>query len=141
MCIRDRETSGLLQKIASSVEDALAGQPLWVVMFTFNCIMAITANFISSTVSAIIFLPLIAKVGASIGHINALTVTACMMTSGAMGLPVSSFPNANTYSIRKRDGAGFISNIDLVKSGFAMTGVVLVAIHTVGYLMVILFGW
>ena len=100
-CTQAVETSGLLQKIATTVENALDGQPLWVVMFVFNCIMAVTANFISSTVSAIIFLPLIAKVavsviaqkissvvtqvGASIGHINALTVTACMMTSGAMG--------------------------------------------------------
>eukprot|EP00658_Telonema_sp_P-2_P054838 TRINITY_DN43612_c0_g2_i2.p1 TRINITY_DN43612_c0_g2~~TRINITY_DN43612_c0_g2_i2.p1 ORF type:complete len:492 (+),score=92.30 TRINITY_DN43612_c0_g2_i2:109-1584(+) len=125
------ETSGLLQKIADAVENALKGQGLWIVMVTFNFLMAITANFISSTVSAIIFLPLIAKVGASIGHVNALTVTACMMTSGAMGLPVSSFPNANAYSIRKKDGAsGFISNSDLIKSGFLMTGVVFVVIHT-----------
>ena len=56
------ETSGLLNKIADSVETALDSKPLWVVMFVFNSIMAVTANFISSTVAAIIFLPLIARV-------------------------------------------------------------------------------
>ena len=59
-------------------QGSLAGAGLWVYMTAFAMLMAITANFISSTVAAIIILPVVAKAlsyptacrdaGASRGH-------------------------------------------------------------------------
>ena len=75
----------------------MAGQSFWLLLLVFNSVVGVVANFVSSTVSAIIFLPLIASVGVQCGHVNALCISCAVMTSGAMGLPVNSFPNANTY--------------------------------------------
>lgn len=80
------QTSGLLDKVASTISSGMDGKPFWLVLFVFNAVMAISANFISSTVAAIIFLPLIANVGLMCNHINALCISAALMTSGALCL-------------------------------------------------------
>ena len=68
---------------------------LQVVLLVFTALVAVLANFISSTVAAALLFPVVASVGEQTGHPKMLTVLCALMTSGAMGLPVSSFPNAN----------------------------------------------
>lgn len=135
------QTSGLLDIVASKISSAMDGKSLWVVLLVFNLVVAVTANFISSTVSAIIFLPLIANIGLANNHVNALCISAAVMTSGAMGLPVSSFPNANAYAITREDGTCFLGNRDFVVSGFTMTVIVLTILSTVGYGLSMLLGF
>merc|ERR1719375_300972 len=62
------KSSGLLSVIAKGLVGMLKGQHFWVVALTFNTMSGVLANFISSTVSAIIMLPIIAEVGLEIQH-------------------------------------------------------------------------
>ena len=60
----------------------------------FNLFLVVISNVLSSTMCAIICYPVIVRVGVTLGHPKLVGMTCCILTSGAMGLPVSSFPNA-----------------------------------------------
>merc|ERR1712217_465032 len=121
----------------------LAGQSLFIVSLTFNAFAGVLANFISSTVSAIIMLPIIAQVGLSMGHPRALVIGATLMCSGAMGLPVSSFPNANAMAARKTaDGKdSFLLTSDFSRTGFPMAFFMLILMQSVGFALCLAYGW
>eukprot|EP00401_Gymnodinium_catenatum_P075966 CAMPEP_0117491182 /NCGR_PEP_ID=MMETSP0784-20121206/17933_1 /TAXON_ID=39447 /ORGANISM="" /LENGTH=609 /DNA_ID=CAMNT_0005285961 /DNA_START=86 /DNA_END=1915 /DNA_ORIENTATION=- len=137
------KSSGLLKVIAHGLGLLLKGQNMFVVSLTFNAFAGVLANFISSTVSAIIMLPIIAEVGLSIAHPRALVVGATIMCSGAMGLPVSSFPNANAMAARKsaHSSEPFLLTSDFSKTGFPMAIIMLVLMQTLGYGLFMLLGW
>jgi len=137
------KSSGLLTLIATGISHVLQGQSLFVVALAFNAFAGLLANFISSTVSAIIMLPVIAEVGLGIGHPRALVVGATIMCSGAMGLQVSSFPNANSMAARKsaESAESFLHNGDFVRTGFPMALFMLVLMQTVGFAFFYVLGW
>jgi hypothetical protein len=93
-------SSGLLTILAAVVTTAMEGQPLFVVLLTINISVGIFGNFISSTVAAIIMMHLIAQLGQHYNHVKMMVVGAAVMCSGSMGLPVSSFPNANSITAK-----------------------------------------
>ena len=66
------------------VMDAVDGAPASVVLVAFSAMVAILANFISSTVAAVIILPLVASVGVSVGHPVAFAVLCAFMTRCAV---------------------------------------------------------
>eukprot|EP00928_Gymnodinium_smaydae_P072218 TRINITY_DN5561_c0_g2_i1.p1 TRINITY_DN5561_c0_g2~~TRINITY_DN5561_c0_g2_i1.p1 ORF type:complete len:600 (-),score=88.02 TRINITY_DN5561_c0_g2_i1:89-1888(-) len=135
------KSSGLLNVIAKGLGSLLDGQSFFVVALTFNTFAGILANFISSTVSAIIMLPIIAQVGLGMGHPRALVVGATIMCSGAMGLPVSSFPNANAMASQRKPGEPFLSNANFIMTGFPMAVFMLTLMQTVGFALFCLLGW
>lgn len=96
------ERSYLLNILSSAVENSLAGAGLWTYLTAFSLLMAIVANFVSSTVAAIIILPVVANVGKSIKHPAAIIIASVLMDSAAMALPVSSFPNANSFAVTRK---------------------------------------
>lgn len=60
----------------------------------------------SHTVAALVVLPIVCSVGCALGngdcvtgHYQLLAMGALLVDSAAMGLPVSSFPNAQIYSL------------------------------------------
>ena len=81
------ESSGLLVAIGDRLTQSLSTD-LGTILLAFSCLVAVLANFISSTVAAVILLPLVATVGNTIGHPKLLVTLCAFMTSGAMGLPV-----------------------------------------------------
>eukprot|EP00462_Mataza_sp_D1_P021927 CAMPEP_0175143722 /NCGR_PEP_ID=MMETSP0087-20121206/13644_1 /TAXON_ID=136419 /ORGANISM="Unknown Unknown, Strain D1" /LENGTH=615 /DNA_ID=CAMNT_0016427931 /DNA_START=40 /DNA_END=1887 /DNA_ORIENTATION=- len=135
------QSSGLLDSISDALTRTLDGQGLWVQFFVFNLVSAVIANFISSTVAAIIMLPVFAQVGLSQGHPRMFVVSTAIMCSGAMGLPVSSFPNANSMAARSASGVPFLTNGDFVKTGFAMALFSLTVMSSLGYAYFILLKW
>lgn len=118
------ESSGLLDILAVKIQDMLAGRGLWLTAFVFNLVTAVIANFLSSTVCAVIMLPVIVKVGVQLGHARLLVVSVAIMTSGAMGLPVSSFPNANSCSMTTERGTPILSTFDYIRTGLDRKSVV-----------------
>ena len=54
----------------------------YLVLLAFSALVAILANFISSTVAAALLFPVIASVGEQTGHPKMLTVLCALMTSG-----------------------------------------------------------
>ena len=95
------ERSFLLQILSRAVEKALSGASLWTFTVAFCLLMVVIGNFVSSTVAAIVLLPVVASVGKSVGNANLMILAAVMMDSAAMALPVSSFPNANSFAVQR----------------------------------------
>jgi phosphate transporter len=97
-------------------------------------------NFISHAVAAIIVLPVIANVGCTLGKGNCalgryrmLVVGSVFMDSGAMGLPVTSFPNAQAFSLLDKQGNRYLSPFDFIKTGFALGIIELVLLMSIGF--------
>jgi phosphate transporter len=89
------ESSGLLHMIAEAVQDYVEGFSLWTVLLIFSGLTLVIATFISHTVAALIILPIVAQIGATLPdpHPRILVMGAGLICSAAMGLPVSGFPN------------------------------------------------
>lgn len=75
----------------------------------FSVFIWLFANFMSHTVAALVVIPIVCSVGCALGsgdcakgHYQLLALGALLMDSTAMGLPVSSFPNAQMFALRVR---------------------------------------
>lgn len=88
-------SSGLLQTLADGITSSVQGLSLYGVMVVFAGIVLVVASFISHTVAALIFLPLVKSVGEGMAepHPNLLVMSSVLMCSAAMALPTSGFPN------------------------------------------------
>lgn len=88
-------SSGLLHTVAELVSDEVRGMRLYEVLIIFSGLILVVATFISHTVAALIFLPLVYDVGMSMEqpHPNLLVMGGVLMCSAAMALPTSGFPN------------------------------------------------
>mmetsp|Transcript_51195 Transcript_51195/g.124117 ORF Transcript_51195/g.124117 Transcript_51195/m.124117 type:complete len:557 (-) Transcript_51195:62-1732(-) len=154
------ERSYLLHIASSSIVTALSGAGLWTFMGAFALLMAIVANFISSTVAAIIIIPVVAQVGKRLAMPRAMVVASVIMDSAAMGLPVSSFPNANSFGVKRAaaaeddeeaarvvekgkkaipgNGGSVLEVRDYMVTGGMVTAMALVECMSLGYTMLIL---
>src|SRR5690606_33720693 len=100
------------------------GQPDWVVMAAFATLTWFFGNFMSHTVAAIIITPVIISVACDAvipcvaSNMILLTVAAVLVDSGAMALPMTSFPNAAAYNETKEDGKPHLDSSDYIKTGF-----------------------
>lgn len=89
------KSSGLLDTVAVAITHRVEGMSLYGVLVVFSCLTLVIATFISHTVAALILLPLVYDVGASMEepHPNLLVMAGVLMCSAAMALPTSGFPN------------------------------------------------
>lgn len=106
-------SSGLLHTLAEIVSREVEGMSLYGVLVVFSSLILVIATFISHTVAALIFLPLVYDVGVAMDqpHPNLLVMGGVLMCSAAMGLPTSGFPNMSksfTIFLCKRIGANFV---------------------------------
>mmetsp|Transcript_30080 Transcript_30080/g.79437 ORF Transcript_30080/g.79437 Transcript_30080/m.79437 type:complete len:234 (-) Transcript_30080:187-888(-) len=100
------ERSQLLEIISAAMQKTLQGKGLWQVMAVVALAMGAFANFVSSVVAAVITLPIIAQVGKQLGSPAGLILSTTLVYTAAMALPVSSFPNANSFAVRRAGGGG-----------------------------------
>lgn len=98
-------SSGLLHTIANTITEKVEGMSLYGIMVVFATLILVVATFISHTVAALIILPLVQQVGASMKepHPNLLVMGSALMCSAAMGLPTSGFPNMSKSTSSFRD--------------------------------------
>lgn len=131
--------SSLLSIIAKGISKIVSGQHPWVIMFAFSFMMWLFGNFISHTVAAIIILPVVAEVACSVdggcnaGHMRLLVMSATLINSCAMALPVASFPNAQTFSESNKDGIQYLQTSDYIKTGFAIGIIENIFLISIGY--------
>lgn len=94
-------SSGLLHTLATFITTRVEGMSLYGVTFVFAAIVLVVATFISHTVAALIFLPLVQQVGQNMSepHPNLLVMASVLMCSAAMGLPTSGFPNMSKFAM------------------------------------------
>lgn len=93
-------SSGLLHTLAEVISQRVEGMSLYGVLVVFSSLILVIATFISHTVAALIFLPLVYDVGVAMDqpHPNLLVMGGVLMCSAAMGLPTSGFPNMSKSS-------------------------------------------
>ena len=93
-------SSGLLHTVAGVVSSSVAGMSLYGILVVFSALILVIATFISHTVAALIFLPLVYDVGIAMDQPqpNLLVMGGVLMCSAAMGLPTSGFPNMSKSS-------------------------------------------
>ena len=63
------------------------------------------------------------------------------MCSGAMGLPVSGFPNMNAIMMENDMGQPYLATSDFVRVGIPSSVVACMTIVTLGYGLMTLLGW
>ncbi|KNE54972.1 divalent anion:Na+ symporter (DASS) family transporter [Allomyces macrogynus ATCC 38327] len=137
------ENSGLLVVIATQVKVFTHGMSLWSVLFVFSGLVLVVATFISHTVAALIVLPIVSEVGSQMAdpHPRLLVMGAALMCSGAMGLPVSGFPNLNAISQEDAAGTPYLKTMDFVKVGIPASVGVWATVLTVGFGIMLVLGF
>ncbi|ORY77737.1 Na+/dicarboxylate, Na+/tricarboxylate and phosphate transporter [Protomyces lactucae-debilis] len=129
-------SSGLLQTIALAIRHGVEGMSLYGVFLVFAALILVVATFISHTVAALIVLPIVAQVGASMEqdpHPRLLVLGAAMMASAAMGLPTSGFPNMTAIMMENEVGVRYLSVKDFLKSGLPASLLAFGVVTTVGF--------
>ncbi|KAF9379732.1 low-affinity phosphate transporter [Podila verticillata] len=129
------DSSGLLDTIAHSIQGAVAGLSMWVVLVIFSALTLVFATFVSHTVAAVIILPIVQQVGMSFAdpHPRILVMGAGLVCSAAMGLPVSGFPNMNAIAQEDEMGIPYLKTMDFVKSGVPLSVLATLCIATIGF--------
>ncbi|KAI8465297.1 MAG: low-affinity phosphate transporter [Monoraphidium minutum] len=130
------KSSGLLLTIAQAIQGTVSGLDLWSVLAIFCGLVLLATTFVSHTVGAMVILPIVQSVGDALPgppHGKLLVMGAALMCSGAMGLPVSGFPNMNAVALEDPTGVNYVDTSDFLKVGVPGSVLVYGVIVTIGY--------
>lgn len=122
----------LLDLVAGSLSQSLGGNLIWTYV-TFAVFMAVVANAVSHTVSAIIVLPLIYHVGMELDHPQLLVLAGTFAASSAMALPISSFPNISATQLCDEKGEPYLTSGEVLRVGSVMTALATLVLLTFGF--------
>ncbi|KAK7428812.1 low-affinity phosphate transporter [Neonectria magnoliae] len=128
-------SSGLLHTLAELVSQKVEGMSLYGVLVVFSSLILVIATFISHTVAALIFLPLVFDVGMAMEqpHPNLLVMGGVLMCSAAMGLPTSGFPNMTAIMKEDPFGQRYLQVKHFISRGVPSSLMTLVVVVTLGY--------
>ncbi|KAK4530823.1 hypothetical protein CCYA_CCYA05G1680 [Cyanidiococcus yangmingshanensis] len=126
-------SSRLLEIVAASVRSSVQDASLWKVYMTFMLMTLLVACLMSHTVSSIILSPILAELGAGLGHPRLMVLGGALACSCAMALPVSSFPNMAVISVEDELGNPYLSAQDFVWVGFPLTLLSAAILASLGY--------
>lgn len=112
--------SGLLGAIGEIIGDLLQGFGFLAVMSIFCAILLVITTFVSHSVGAFVFVPIIIKF-AEIRYEKyeaaSLALAACFTCSAGMAMPISGFPNMTAASQQDRKGRSYVSTLEFAKGG------------------------
>lgn len=75
-------------------------------------------------------------------HPKLLVMGAALMCSGAMGLPVSGFPNMNAIALEDQTGKPYLSTLDFLRVGVPCSVATYFLVISVGFVVMRFFiGW
>ncbi|RKP05699.1 Sodium:sulfate symporter transmembrane region-domain-containing protein [Thamnocephalis sphaerospora] len=136
-------SSGLLKTIAELISEMEEGFSLWAVLAVFALLMMVVATFVSHTVAALVILPVVNEVGNSLPdqHARLLVMVCVLICSGAMGLPVSGFPNMTAIMLEDSMGRNYLRTLDFIKVGVPATFFATVTAVSVGYGILLALGF
>ncbi|KAJ5084711.1 hypothetical protein NUU61_009290 [Penicillium alfredii] len=129
-------SSGLLHTIASGITTRVEHFSLYGVLLVFTSLVLVIATFISHTVAALIFLPLVRQIGVGMEdpHPNLLVMASALMCSVAMGLPTSGFPNMTAIMTEvPQTGQRYLQVRHFITRGVPSSLMAYVVIITIGY--------
>ena len=113
------KSSGLLEQVGTLIKARIEGLHMIYVILIFNFVILVATSFISHTVGAFIFLPIMQTVGSNMNppRPGLVVMSACFMCSAGMGLPISGFPNINAVAQEDALGRPYVETKDFLKSG------------------------
>ncbi|XP_070553682.1 Na(+)/citrate cotransporter-like [Ptychodera flava] len=115
--------SGLSDYLAEQFK-VFATIPAWSLVIVCTVLIAILTEFISNTATAAVFLPIIGKMGESIGvNPHYLMIPTTVASSFAFMLPIATPPNAIAFSY------GTLTVMDMVKCGLLINLASLVVVN------------
>lgn len=135
------KSSGLLNTLAEHITARVEHLSLYGVLVTFAVIILVVATFISHTVAALIFLPLVQSVGKGMAepHPNLLVMASVLMCSAAMGLPTSGFPNMTAIMMEdSQTGQRYLQVKHFITRGVPASIITFVVVITMGYGLMLL---
>ena len=139
------KTSGLLALVAEGIKHSIKDLSLYVIMFVFCGIILVITTFISHTVGAMVIVPVVRAVGQAIlpdPHPDLLIMAAALMCSGAMGLPVSGFPNMAAMAVEDVvTGKPYLKMRDFLVAGVPSSVLAFITIISLGYGLMLLAGY
>ncbi|EXJ82529.1 hypothetical protein A1O3_06342 [Capronia epimyces CBS 606.96] len=136
-------SSGLLHTIAKSIIENVEDLSVYGVLVVFAALVLVVATFISHTVAALIILPLVQQVGASMKepHPNLLVMGSALMCSAAMGLPTSGFPNMTAIMMEVPEtGVRYLHVKHFLTRGIPSSLLTFGVVITVGYGLMVATG-
>ncbi|KAF2433163.1 SPX domain-containing protein [Tothia fuscella] len=134
-------SSGLLHTLAEEITGKVQGLSLYGVLVVFAGLILVVATFISHTVAALIFLPLVKEVGQGMAepHPNLLVMGSVLMCSAAMGLPTSGFPNMTAIMMEdSQTGQRYLQVKHFLTRGVPASILTFFVVITVGYGLMLL---
>lgn len=129
------ESSKLLDLLAEKLTSTIGTNNVYRVYLVFCVFLTFVANGVSHTVSAIIVLPLIYKIGEPMGHGKLLVLAGTFAASSAMALPISSFPNISATQVEDENGEPYLSSREVLVVGSLMTVLALIVLLSFGYFL------
>lgn len=126
--------SNLLDILSNGLADLVGSSGAWVISAAFVGMMAVISNFLPHSVVGIIVLPVVAQTGARIEKEILVVMMAGLMNSGASCLPVSSFPNANSFAQKRANAKEeILTTLDFIKAGVPMLLMCAALLLSMGY--------
>ncbi|OMJ29062.1 putative transporter [Smittium culicis] len=134
------QSSGLLKQLSIMISTLISGFSPYYVMCVFSALVLVVCTFVSHTVGALIILPIVYEVGNKLegGHSGMLVMASTLMASGAMGLPVSGFPNMNAIMLEDSTGTPYLTVSDFFYAGIPSSVIAYFVIITIGYFFTVI---
>lgn len=128
-------SSGLLDVIGHQIASNVNHLPVLSIIFIFGMLVLVFATFVSHTVAALIILPIVKQVGSQlpVPRPNLMVMVAGLVSSVAMGLPVSGFPNMNAIMLEDPTGKPYLTIKDFLLCGVPASCVAAVITICLGY--------
>lgn len=128
---------GLLFTIAEHIKVMIEGKALFVIVLIFGAGIITMATFVSHTVAAMILVPLMGEIGQHLpeDHSRLLIMITALLSSAAMGLPTSGFPNVTAISMTDEVGVRYLNVGNFISRGVPSSLFCYFTVVTVGYLL------
>lgn len=128
-------SSGFLATIATALQKKVMNLDAFVVLLIFGLLILVVATFVSHTVAAIIIVPLVKEVGDAMStpHPLLLVMGTALLSSAAMGLPTSGFPNVTAISMTDEVGKRYLTVNTFITRGVPASIIAYLFVVTLGY--------
>lgn len=134
------DSSQLLAAIGGIMSSALGKAGFFVSLLFFGCALLFVTTFVSHSVGAMVFLPIIQSYAASAfkgqdALVSGLVLAACFTCSAGMAMPISGFPNMTAAALQDRNGVNYVNTIEFIKGGVIPSAVFAFSIMGTFYLL------
>lgn len=113
--------SNLLGAIGEIIGSCIGDMGFISVMCIFSTILLFITTFVSHSVGAFVFIPIIIEFAQTKGFANQeialLALAACFTCSAGMAMPISGFPNMTAASLQDRKGRNYVATTEFAYGG------------------------